>query len=236
MQPYYQDDWATIYLGDCLDVMMDLDAKVADLVITSPPYNLGNNHHTNSTKTQSYSDGLEEAHYQQWQVEVLDVCIRACSGDCFYNHQHRIRDGFLIKPDLWLNRSQWRQKQEIVWNRKSPNMDKCRFFPFTERIYWLTQHESSTFFENKLGLTDDWHIAPVGASGEHKRQFPLKMCQNLMASCNAQIVLDPFMGAGTTLLGAKTLNKWSIGIEIEEKFCEIAANRLSQEVFDFAAE
>ena len=228
MKPYYQDSYCTIYNADCLDVW-GLDV-VPDLVITSPPYNLGKNHHTASKKTGCYDDNMPESEYQEWQQDVLEACFRNTTGDMFYNHQHRIRGGVLIRPDDWITDTEWSERQEIVWNRGSPNMDKCRFFPFTERIYWLTRDVTSTSFKNILNLTDDWHISPVGSQGKHTRQFPLAIPKNIIACCSPSIVLDPFVGGGTTLRACKDAGCKGIGFEKQEWACEIAANRLAQEV------
>ena len=76
------------------------------------------------------------------------------------------------------------------------------------------------------------------SASDHPTQKPLELLQSLVEySCPPDgIVLDPFAGSGTTLVAAKRLNRRAIGIEIEERFCEIAAKRLSQEVFSFAEE
>ena len=71
---------------------------------------------------------------------------------------------------------------------------------------------------------------------KHPCEKPLKMLQDIVVSCSRAdaVVLDPFMGSGTTLVAAKQLGRRAIGIEIEEKYCEIAVARLSQEVLEFA--
>jgi site-specific DNA-methyltransferase (adenine-specific) len=228
VKPYYQDEAVTIYHGNCFEIIPFLEG--VDLTITSPPYNLGSNHHTGNVKTQAYYDDLPEEDYQNSQIEMLELVRGHTSGDMFYNHQHRIKKGILIKPDQWLDKTAWNQKQEIVWSRGSPNMDKCRFFPFTERIYWLTKSLTKTVFENVINATDDWHISPVGAQGEHTRAFPEKIPFKLIQCTNAKIILDPYAGSGTTLRAAKDLGRKAIGIEIDERFCEIAAKRMAQEV------
>ena len=67
----------------------------------------------------------------------------------------------------------------------------------------------------------------------HPTQKPIKLVKDIMNSITASIILDPFLGSGTTLVAAKELGRKAIGIEIEEKYCEIAAKRLTQEVMDF---
>ena len=74
---------------------------------------------------------------------------------------------------------------------------------------------------------------PDGDTGDHPTPKPLKLMDKLLARVPGAVVVDPFCGTGTTLISAKNLGRKAIGIEIEEKYCEIAAKRLSQEVFDF---
>lgn len=212
MKPYYNHNGIQIFHDDCLDILPHLEP--VDLVITSPPYNLGNNHHTSRYKHQVYDDDLPEDFYQFNQKCILNLIHSKLShkGWLFYNHKNRIKNGIMITPYEWILKTRFHLRQEIVWNNGTPNMDKCRFFPFTERIYCLSKsHESK--IENTLNLTDDWHISPEGTNKKHTRTFPIKIPKRLIESVpNAETILDPFMGSGTTLVAAKELGRKAIEV------------------------
>ena len=231
MKPYYETELGKLYHGDCLEIMDKFTSGSVSVCITSPPYNLGNNHHTNTHRHTPYNDYSEELKYQTKQTDVINEINRILYWDgwLFYNHKHRIKNGKMISPNEWLTLTSFILKQEIVWHNGSPNMDKCRFFPFTERIYCLAKSEDSKIY-NRLNLTDDWHISPVGAGGVHKRQFPVEIPNNLINSVGyIANVLDPYFGAGTVGVACEKNKIGWVGIEIEEKYCEIAANRIEQE-------
>jgi len=233
MKPYYEDKWVKIFNGDCRAILPSLDTKV-DLVVTSPPFNIGNTHHTGDIKHKSYEDDMPEDDYQQWQVDILDMLydIVNLTASLWYQHKNRIRDGLQITPYKWLLKTKWAMKQEIVWFNRSQNFDKCRFYPMTERVYWLSRSKETTF-ENKVNKHDDWHIEPEGTSKQHTRSFPEELVGNIIPCYpTTDVILDPFLGSGTTCYCAKKLNRYSIGIEISEKYCEIAAKRCSQEVME----
>jgi len=233
IKPYYQDEWVQIYFGDCREILPQLP-KV-DLVLTSPPFNLGNSHHTGNIRHKAYDDDMPEAEYQEWQLELLDMlwAVVACDGSLVYQHKNRIKNGFMITPYQWLLKTKWTLKQEINWFNGSQNFDKCRFYPMTERLYWMAK-SPLTNLDNVLGLHDDWHIEPTGTDGKFTRAYPEELAQRVIASFpSASLILDPFLGSGTTAYCAKKLNRKCIGIEISEKYCEIAAKRCSQQVFDF---
>ncbi len=228
---YYRDDEAGIYIacGDCRQVLPQLGVKV-DLTFTSPPFNLGNTHHTGNRRHQAYSDNLPETEYQSQQEIVLNELfnITKDSGSCWYQHKNRIKNGVSITPYEWLLRTKWTIKEEVVWRNRSQNFDKIRFYPMTERLYWLAK-SPKTVLNNKVNLHDDWHIEPVGSKEEHTRAFPTKIVDNVLRCFDdADLVLDPFLGSGTTALACKILGRRCIGIEIEEKYCQIAVERLRQ--------
>ena len=218
-----------IMQGDCLEVMRGFEDNQFDLVITSPPYNLGNNHHTNTVKHNPYDDNMDEQEYQRWQISVMNECFRICKDSMLYNHQNRIKNGSTITPYEWILKTCWILKQEIVWNRRSPNMDKCRFFPFTERIYWLSRNKETGFF-NRANLTDDLHISPVGLNNEHSRQYPVRIPKNIV-ECFPEnyTILDPFLGSGTTAVACERMGRNCVGIEISPEYCEIARKRVQEE-------
>ena len=225
-----------LYQGDCLEVMKSLPDECVDLIITSPPYNLGKTHHTGNNKFKSYSeynDDMPEALYQNWQVEVLKECFRILkpTGSLFYNHKNRIRNGVQITPYEWLLKTPFVIKQEIVWFNRSQNFDKCRFYPMTERVYWLAKSPKTKLFNainhHDVFDTKDWQ--PVGTKGEHKRAYPVKMCEDIIACFDdAETIFDPYMGSGTTGEAALKAGRKFIGIELDDAYFEIAQKRLSQ--------
>ena len=220
-----------IICGDCIEVMPDIPNGYIDLTVTSPPYNLGNNHHTGNNRHQAYDDNLPENEYQKQQIEVLNEIHRITkeSGSLFYNHKNRIKNGISITPYQWLLKSNWILKQEIVWFNRSQNFDKIRFYPMTERIYWLVKSPKTKLFNainhHDLFTTKDWQA--VGTKGIHKRAFPKKMVEDIL-NCfpNADIVFDPYMGIGTTAKVAKKLGRQYLGIDISEEYCGIARRRI----------
>ncbi len=222
-----------IYNIDCLEGLSKLNNESIDLIITSPPYNLGNNHHTGSKKTQSYEDNMLETDYQEWQKQVLNECFRVLTpkGSMIYQHKNRIKKGVQISPYEWIFKTKFIVKQEIVWINRSQNFDKIRFYPFTERVYWLTKN-TTTKLVNTINKQDvfDWkEWKPVGTRQKHTRAFPEKLVEDMLSVFpNAMTILDPFLGSGTVAVVAKKFKKNYIGFEIDKDFKEEAMTRLNE--------
>lgn len=222
-----------LYNGDCLEIMNRLieDGVKVDAIITSPPYNIGKMHSNNIQYGTYCGNDMPESEYQKWQLEVLEKCFELLKeeGSLFYNHKVRIKKGFAIHPLVWLLQSKFILKQEITWDMgKSANSDKIRFFPYSERIYWLTKTEKTKLF-NKNSLSDVWRVVP-----KHKRKdighiavMPDEIVQNIIQALPEKIVvLDPFMGSGTTGCVCNSSNIDFIGIELDEVYFNIAKERI----------
>lgn len=220
--------------GDCLELMKEIPDGSVDLIITSPPYNLGNTHHTGSKRFKpygKYNDNMKELDYQDWQVEVLNECFRILKedGSMLYNHKNRISKGVQITPYQWLLKTDFIIKQEIVWQNGSQNFDKIRFYPFTERVYWLAKSPNTKLYNainhHDVFTKSDWNS--VGTNGKFKRAFPVKMVEDLI-SCfpNSEVILDPFMGSGSTGVACQNTNRNFIGFELDETYFNIAKERL----------
>ena len=219
---------------DCLEGLKQLDDESIDLIITSPPYNLGKSHHTGNNHFKAYTeydDNMPEDLYQKWQVEILNECHRVLKkdGSLWYNHKNRIRNGQQIEPYRWLYKTPFIIKQEIVWQNGSQNFDKCRIYPMTERVYWLTKDAKTKLF-NAINHHDiftraEWQ--PVKTKGAFKRAYPEKMVEDII-SCfpNSKFILDPFSGSGTTCCVAKRMDKNYIGFELGKEAFEISNERL----------
>jgi len=223
-----------IHCGDCLELIKDIEDDSIDLIITSPPYNIGKMH-SNHIRYGSYKgNDMDEEEYQKWQINVLNECFRILkeNGSMFYNHKVRIKNGLATHPIQWILKSKFLLKQEIVWNqRKSANSDKIRFFPYTERIYWLVKSKD-TKANNVLNLSDCWDIVPSTKRKElnHIAVMPEKVVENILSAFNDKIILDPFAGSGTTCVVAMKKNRNFIGIEISQEYCEVANKRLRDEM------
>lgn len=221
-----------IHRSDCLKFLRKMPDECVDLIFTSPPYNL-KYHKTRKGKFNPYDDAMPEAEYQAWQVEVLNECYRVLkpNGSLWYNHKNRFYKGVQITPYEWLLKTDFIIKQEIVWQNGTPLFDRIRFYPFTERLYWLTKSPNTKMY-NTISHIDvftrkEWKRE--GTKGVHKRAFPVKLVTDIL-SCfeNAYVVFDPFMGSGTTAIAALEMSRKFIGIELSPKYCKLATQRIQE--------
>jgi len=221
-----------IHKGDCLKVLKTFKSNSIDLTLTSPPYNLGSKHHTGANYHNPYKDDLPEDEYQKQQINVLNEIYRVTkdSGSILYNHKNRIRNGVQITPYEWILKSKWTVKQEIVWFNGSQNFDKIRFYPMTERVYWLAKSQKTKLFNtinhHDFFSKEEWKA--VGTKNNHTRAFPEKMAIDLIRCFeSANVILDPYMGSGTTGVACKVLKKDFVGIELNEEYLELSKKRIN---------
>lgn len=232
--PYYQDDAVQIFHGRCEEVLPTLTD--VDLVVTSPPYNLrgdGNkpsaeHFHSLASGYIDHTDDMPHADYVAWQHSVLRLLWATLSDDgaIFYNHKPRV-GGPSVRLPLELIPAEIPIRQVIVWDRGSGfNRQFTYFVPAHE---WVLLLAKPAFRTTTRSVDDVWRIPPE-TDTEHPAPFPLKLARTAVASTDAQLVLDPFCGSGTTLRAAKDCGRRAIGIELSERYCEIAAKRMAQEV------
>jgi site-specific DNA-methyltransferase (adenine-specific) len=211
--PYYQDDWCTIYHGDSREVLPALRLKAVALVCTDAPYGIGWQPRVN------HKD-------QPWKDERIDVSF-ALIG------KHHCLWGGNYFTDLVSPAESW-----LVWIKRPDGFN----FDNDSRSYSVCEMAWTDYGgkPRTKHLTWDGGMRagdPSNRTFVHPAQKPLEVMRWSIDLCpeRAGLVLDPFMGSGTTLRAAKDLGRSCIGIEIEERYCEIAANRLAQEVLDFGA-
>lgn len=223
MTPYYEEQGIVIYHGDCREVLPSLP-KV-DLVLTDPPYadkETHANHLSTIVDRQGLGfKGLSETDFadyascliaisERWTVMTADfrhICYAESIG------LPLIRLGIWVKPN---------GAPQFTGDRPGMGWEPIGIFHKDGRKRW-----------NGGGRHGVWTCCTE--NGFHPTQKPLDLFVSLMQdfSDQGETVLDPFMGSGTTLRAAKDLGRQAIGIEIEERYCEIAANRLRQEVLNF---
>ena len=231
MTPYYSDDAVTIYHGDCMDVLPTLSG--VGMVLTSPPYNLGQ---TQGTEWKAlgagygeHDDAMPHDEYVAWQHDALNACWNTLADDgaIYYQHKPRVKDLGVILP-LELNPG-LPLRQIITWDRGSGFMRQ--FSCYVPRYEWIMLLAKPAFRITTRDVDDLWRIPPVSGS-DHPAPFPLVLATRAINTTAAEVVVDPFMGSGTTLRAAKDLGRKAIGIERNERFCEMAAKRMGQGVLD----
>ena len=251
MKPYYQDKYVTIYNADCREILPDLP-KV-DLVCTSPPYP-GNN----KMWGELFKEGNEiKAH--NYLNEVWESCLLKLSDGCkiAINIANTKRRPY-IPNTYYIYKFMLGKVEpigEIIWNKgygqcgtawgsfRSPSdmalADQHEYILVFRKFGNRTKPD--TFdkidsFSFKSWRNSMWQFSPAKASVKnHVAPFPDDIPNRLVTlyTFPGEIALDPFLGSGTTCYCAKKLLRKSIGIEIEEKYCEIAAKRCSQMVMEF---
>jgi modification methylase len=167
--------------------------------------------------------------YVAWQREILMLCWGALSesGAIFYNHKPRVIGAQLWLP-LELNPG-LPIRQIVIWSRPGGmNFNPTCYVPTHEWILILARESFRLKSKGASGVGDVWRIAPD--RNPHPAPFPLALPAHAIETTGAKIVLDPFCGSGTTLRAAKDAGIQAIGIERSEKYCQMAVDRLRQEV------
>jgi DNA modification methylase len=205
--PYYADGSVTIYHGDC----RELDLPDVSLVATDPPYGIGWKPRVN------HQD-------QPWKDERVDITPTLVGA------YHCIWGGNYF-TDLLAPSESW-----LLWVKRPAGYD----FDNDTRSYSVCEMAWTDFGGKPRTKHHTWDGGlragdPSNREFSHPAQKPLEIMRWCISLCpdRTGTVLDPFMGSGTTLRAAKDLGRKAIGVEIEERYCEIAVRRLAQESFDF---
>ena len=210
--PYYQDDLVTIYHGDCREWMPE-----ADVVVTDPPYGIS------AVKPDGTTGGQPARGLSAPNRVYAPIVGDAEPLDPRWLTAHGSRqiiwgaDHFVAWPP---------GGRLLVWDKRVGLASNA--FADCE-VAWDSQRGPSRVYRHRqMGMFHDGYNDD-GQRREHPTQKPLSVMRWCLEFTKGT-VLDPFAGSGTTLVAAKSLGRKSIGIEIEERYCEIAANRCRQEV------
>lgn len=243
MKPYYETELGVLYHGDCLQIMPHLEP--VDLVITSPNYNNYRNRRTQANRADYWQrtnivygvcgDKQSDEDYEQSQINAIGgmLDVLKSTGTICYNHKDRVFNFEVTTPLKWILKTNAKYRQRITWNRRGMQAyNPVRFYRVEEDIYILGKN-SKGFKWNKdcAKYLSVWDIVPDKNVHGHPASFPEEIPNRCIKSFTDEgdIVLDSYLGSGTTAIACERLNRRWIGIEIEEKYCEIAAKRIENE-------
>ena len=232
MTPYYDHAGITIFCGDCRDILPHV---TADVVVTDPPYpNLVGGYVYAFPGVAPTRESISVGTPWETSLDWAQLAIKSSSlGVMVFCTHHSIPEVAVAFRDL-------RRVCLITWyKRNSPPTGK-NVPRFTTEFVWCFAHKPGLSWDvfdttcvdmPKLqgGCMATERLQTAGGDCAHPTQKPIALMRWLIM-VGGKTILDPFMGSGTTLVAAKQLGRKAIGIEIEERYCEIAAKRLAQEV------
>jgi len=240
-EPYYSTDLGDLYLGDCLEVMSELQENSIDLIVTDPPYGLN----YNDGDLANYRERAFGGHIESMEArpivgddqETADLVFR----DFLRRSKHLLKRGACCccccggggpKPlfarwTLYMD-EEIGFKQAVVWVK--PGLGMGIQFRRSYEFVLIAQNGSPTRVWNGGKTTSNaWVIPKIIPSGD---QHPTQKPKALMAkqinlfSNTGDLVLDPFIGYGTTAVACEDLKRCWIGVDISEECCEVAAKRI----------
>ena len=214
--PYYEDDAVTIFHGDCREILPDL---MFDVVVTDPPYGINlDTDYSTLTGNGRFAAGVDGQKHDRviGDDSPFDPAMFGATPAAMFGVNHyaqRVPTG-----------ATWH-----VWDKR----DGLGSNMLADCELWATTWPSgpTRIFRHKwLGYMR--HAGRTGDGFDHPTAKPLALMRHIIGEDRTPdgIIVDPFMGSGTTLRAAKDLGRKAIGIEIHERYCEVAATRLGQEV------
>lgn len=239
-KPFYPKDFLNkIICGDAVQVMKQIPDGAVELVVTSPPYNIKNStgnglkdgrggKWANAALQKGYShheDSMPHSEYVKWQRDCLKEMLRIIpeNGAIFYNHKWRVQAGLLQdRQDIV---SGFPVRQIIIWKRKGGlNFNAGYFLPTYEVIYLIAKPKF-TLTPKANAHGDVWEFTQE-MKNEHPAAFPVKLIDRIVSVTKAKVVIDPFVGSGTTAISAINFKRDFIGIDISPDYCEMARKRI----------
>ena len=233
--------WAgKVHQGDALELMKRMPEQSIDVVVTSPPYNLkrstGNGmKNGNGGKWPKaalmegyteHDDCMPHDEYVKWQRDCLGAMMRLLrpTGAIFYNHKWRVQSGLLQdRSDIVEG---FPVRQIIIWKRKGGiNFNPGYFLPTYEVVY-LIANPGFRLAPKANAMGDVWEI-PQESGNPHPAPFPPELAQRCIGSTTGDMVLDPFLGSGTTAIAAEAEGRQWIGIEKSGHYCRFANERIA---------
>lgn len=209
MKPYYDHAGITIYHGDCREIIPSL---TADVLVTDPPYGLSyaSGHEGPFKDSEIANDGTTEAR----------DCILSLWGE---------RPAIVF--GTWKRTAPERAHTALVWDKGPASGMGDLSIPWKQSFELVFVCGGGFSGKRDEGVLSGHSVVTWASKGRlHPNEKPVSLMSCLISKCPGGVILDPFMGSGTTLRAAKDLGRRAIGIEIEERYCEIAAKRMAQEV------
>ena len=216
-EPYYSDESVTLFHGDCLEVDEWL---AADVLVTDPPY------------------GIDYRSHTMYRSPRLRGQARVDRSSIASDDDASVRDATLARwgsgPAAIFG--SWRiprplgTRHRLIWHKqgRTPGPVTAPFYPVDEEIYIIGSWHTSPPVPNVMTTREARHLEP-GRWG-HPTPKPVQLMERLITKCPPGVIADPFAGSGSTLVAARNLGRRAIGVELEERYCEIIARRLSQGV------
>lgn len=212
MKPYYSDNHVTIYHGDNKDVIPILDSGCFDLMLTDPPY--GINWQSGRRKVKHDKIAGDQCFCAE-MISNLIACM--ARGSYVFGRWENLRVAQLPKSVVV-----WVKPNHSAGDLKHEHGRKW------EAIFWYPGPD-----HRFVSRPPDVMFCPTTGNKLHPTQKPIGLCVELMLANEFETVIDPYAGSGTIGRAAKDLGKKAVLIECDERYCEIAARRMSQEVFPF---
>jgi site-specific DNA-methyltransferase (adenine-specific) len=228
VKPYFERGGVTIYQGDCREVLPTLSG--VGCVVTDPPYVFGIASSFEEGKAGGWGDLMNAAGiYAGWLREFWRLTANSAGCAWVFNSWR----SFPVLARA-AHEARWPIESLLVWDKEwiGPGGPKG-LRPTYELVALFAQPEFSI---KDRSTPDIFRAKWCGAKEWHPAEKPVHLLERLIAAGpTTGTVLDPFCGSGSTLVAAQRLGRAAVGIEIEERYCEVAANRLSQETLQWEA-
>lgn len=238
IEPYYADEWVTLYHGDSLEVIPELEDDSLRAVVTDPPFSSGGRRESSRSLRKSLTratddddwiagDAMSTTGFVWTMRELARMCHpKVVQGGHFLFfidwRMHGNLSGALESADL-------RQHPTLVWDKKHFGMGTL----FRNQHEWIVHFSKGNPLEP--GRRDVGNVLSFQAvrGGEHPTEKPVPLMEKVVTVVApiGTTILDPFAGSSSTLIAAKHNGIKAIGIELDERWCEESARRLSQESF-----